>query len=95
MPTLTIDLQDGFTGEDVIVRVNGREVSRLSGVHTKRMLGLAKSFEVAAPEGAVTLEIEVPGKARGTTEVREPHVGVSLKGSDVRFIANEKPFGYA
>ena len=96
MPTLTIDLQDGFAGDEVIVRLNGREVSRLTDVRTKRTLGLAKSLEVTAPDGPVTLEIEIPAKqARGTTEVREPHVGVSLRGSDVRFIANEKPFGYA
>ena len=95
MATICIDLQDGFSGDDVIVRVNGREVSRLSGVRTKRTLGLARSVEVDAPDGPVTLEIEVPGKARGTAEVREPNVGVSLQGSDVRFIANEKPFGYA
>ena len=95
MPTLTIDLQEGFAGDEVIVRVNGREVVRRPGVKTKRMLGLAQSLEVPVPDGAVSLEIEVQAKrARGTTAVHHSHLGVSLVGNEVRFIEADKPFGY-
>ena len=95
MPRLSIDLQDGFAGDEVIVRVNGKEVARRSAVRTKRMLGLADSLEVPVPGGAVALEIELPAKQiRGTRDVRHSHVSVSLAGRDVQFTEADEPFGY-
>ena len=35
MPQLRVALLEGFTGETVIIRVNGREVFRESGVKTR------------------------------------------------------------
>jgi hypothetical protein len=95
MPKLTIDLQDGFSGDEVIVRVNGQEVARPAGVKTKRMLGLAQSLDVSVPAGPVSLEIDLPAKQiRGTRVVHHSHIGVSLAGTDVQFIEADKPFGY-
>jgi hypothetical protein len=95
MRTLTIDLQEGFAGDEVLVRVNGSEVARRSDVRTKRMLGLACSVEVPVPDGPVTLEVEVSTKSlRGATDVRRSRVGVSVEGGDVHFIQADEPFGY-
>jgi hypothetical protein len=95
MRTLTLDLQDGFSGDEVIIRVNGREIERRSDVRTKRMLGLAESVEIALPDGPVTLELEVPGRRiSGHTDVRHAKVGASLAGNGMQFIQSEEPFGY-
>jgi hypothetical protein len=95
MRTLTIDLQEGFAGDEVLVRVNGSEVARRSDVRTKRMVGLACSVDVPVPDGPVTLEVEVPTKGvRGAADVRRSCVGVSVEGSGVRFIESDEPFGY-
>jgi membrane-associated protease RseP (regulator of RpoE activity) len=95
VPKLTIDLQDGFSGEDVIVRVNGEEVERRRDVRTKRTLGLAQSFDIKVPDGPVTLEVDLPSKgAIGTTQIHRPQLGVSWDGEQVQFIHSDKEFGY-
>jgi hypothetical protein len=95
MPKLSIDLQDGFSGDEVIVRVNGKEVDRRSGVRTKRTLGLAQTIHLQVPDGPVTLEVDVPTKGiSGRTEVRHPQLGVSLAGKDVQFVQSDDEFGY-
>ena len=95
MPRLTIDLQEGFSGDEVIVRVNGREVERRLGVRTKRVLGLAQSVAIDVPDGAVNLEVDVPTRGvRATTDVRHPQLGVSLEGNGIQFVQSDEEFGY-
>ena len=95
MPTLNIDLQDGFADDDVIVRVNGKEVERRSGVRTKRVLGLAHSMAITVPEGRVRLEVDVPTKgACASTDVHHPQLGVSVAGKDITFVQSDDEFGY-
>ncbi|MFN2445798.1 MAG: hypothetical protein ABR606_09495 [Vicinamibacterales bacterium] len=95
MRKLTIDLQDGFSGDEVVVRVNGEEVERRPDVRTKRTLGLAQSFHIQIPDGLVTLEVDVPAKGvRGTTRVEHAHLGVSMGGRELQFIQSDKEFGY-
>jgi hypothetical protein len=96
MPTLTIDLQDGFADDDVIVCVNGKEVERRSGVRTKRMLGLAQSMAITVPDGPFSIEVRVTTRGiSGRTEVRHTQLGVSLSDKDVQFVQSDKQFGYS
>ena len=99
MPTLTIDLQEGFEGEEVVVCVDGREAARRGGVRTKRTLGLADSLEVEVPEGTATVEIAVPSrKLEKSVEVhsgKTPYLGVSLSGGQITVLPYPEPFGYA
>ncbi len=99
MPTLTIDLQEGFEGEEVVVRVDGKEAARRGGVRTKRMLGLADSLEVEVPAGTAAVEIAVPAKNLSKkVEVRPeetPYLGVSLSGGEINLLPYPEPFGYA
>jgi hypothetical protein len=95
MPRLSIDLQEGFSGDDVIVRVNGEEVARQSGVRTKQTLGLAHSLAIAVPDGPVRVEVDVPTRGlRGSTDVRHAQLGVSLADVGVRFVQSDEEFGY-
>ena len=95
MPPVTIDLQEGFTGDEVIFRVNGREVKRYPAVQTKRTLGLAESVALDVPDGPVTLEVAVPAKGvSGVVDVRHSQVGVSVGDSGIQFIQSDQEFGY-
>lgn len=99
MPTLTIDLQEGFEGEEVVIRVAGKEAARRGGVRTKRMLGLADSLEVEVPAGTASVEIAVPSKNLSKqVDVRPeetPYLGVSLSGGQINLLPYPEPFGYA
>jgi hypothetical protein len=99
MATLTIDLQEGFGGEDVVVRVDGQEVGRRRGVRTKRMLGYADSMKVEVHENRAKVEVVVPScnleKVIDVCPRETPYLGVSLSGSQLNLLPYPKPFGYA
>ncbi len=58
MHTLRVDLQEGFTGQEVVVRIAGRERYRES-VKTRLQTGLAALVEFSVPTGQLDLEIEL------------------------------------
>ncbi len=95
---LHVALQDGFLDDAVVVRVNGEEVHREKGVSSDPRIGLAASFDLEAPQGPATLEIELPGrKLRKTIEVdatTAPYVGVTHVEGGIEFRVSERPFGY-
>lgn len=62
MVLLRIDLQDGFEGDNVIVKINSKEVYRKEGVKTELTLGYADSLEVEVAEGHCIVEVALPGK---------------------------------
>jgi hypothetical protein len=95
---LSIALQDGFTGEEVIVRIDGREVNRLTA-QTAWEISLATSFELSLPQGRHRIELEIPGRdvrSSHDVEVNGPTwLGVSVLGpSDVVWRESSDPFGY-
>lgn len=98
MARVGIHLQDGFTGDQVVVRVNGEERLRRDDVRTRRVLGLAEHAELDVDDGPLSIEVSVPGRGlekRLELEASgEVHVGVSLAGDDVRMITRKTPFGY-
>ena len=99
MSRLRVDLQEGFAGDDVDIRINGRESLHKEGVTTKRVLGLATSSEIEVPDGPVSVEIEVPTKQLSKTISLEgaesSHLGVSIQDGEIKVIVSSKRFGYA
>lgn len=63
MPSLTINLEEGFRDDTVVLKVNESEVLRRTGVSTDLSAGLAGSVEVQVPEGSIHLQISVPTKS--------------------------------
>lgn len=97
MPRFHVDLQDGFSEDRVVVRVEDREVFRGENVSTRLMLGLAESLEFDVAEDRVRVRVEVPTRdASGEQEVRAetPYVGVSLHGPLLSFSVSRTPFTY-
>jgi hypothetical protein len=98
MTPLHIDLQEGFTGDTVVVKVNQDEVFNKHDVQTKLLLGYADGFEVEVPAGPTKVEIAVPTKNLSQTIVlsvsKTPYLGVSIQGGRIEILVSETPFGY-
>ncbi len=98
MPTLKVDLQDGFAGKTVILRLNGKEVYRAEP-RTRTQIGLADSRSFELPAQKVTLDCDVPDAGVSKELVldlnKNSFVGVSLEnGGAVSFKVSNEPFGY-
>ncbi len=101
IPLLHVALQEGFAGDTVVLRLDGRELFRKVNVTTRLQTGYADSVEMDASAQAGWLEVEVPSK--GLTLAfelrlhvgRPTYVGVSIQpdGRLSRRIT-EEPFGY-
>lgn len=96
---LHVALQEGFSDDTVVIRLDGAEVFRKPHVHTRLQIGLADSFETDVPDAPVRLEVFVPSKElAAATEVRSQgtmYVGVSVEpGGGLSFRTSTEPFGY-
>jgi hypothetical protein len=82
MALLHIALQEGFMGDDIVVRVQGEEVFRKEDVTTRPQIGYADSFDVEAEGEEVKVEVLLPlKKLSETIMVQVPpteYVGVSI-----------------
>lgn len=80
MTKLRIDLRDGFSGDAVAIRLDGREVYRREGLTTDLRISRADGLEVEAPEGGAALEVETRGGAARLQldPAATPHVAVDL-----------------
>jgi hypothetical protein len=98
MAVVSLALEEGFEGDTVIVKVNGRQVFERNGVSTRTQIGLAESFDVPVDEHDAVVEVQVP--TRGASgSITHPvgdrlHVGVSVQQGDIVFRTSEGPFGY-
>ena len=98
MPTLKIDLQEGFSGKSAVLRINGNEVYR-GTPRTRMQIGLAESRSFDLPRQKVTIQLELPdsGKSRDTVLNldHDQYLGISLSASDeISFKLTAEPFGY-
>ena len=96
---LQVDLQDGFAGEPVTLRLNGAEVFSAARLNTRQQIGLAETVSLEVAPGEATIQVTV-GRGRIadqiTVRIASPiYVGVSVTGQDrLRFRVSETPFGY-
>ncbi len=100
MATLTLDLQDGFFDDRLVVTADGREVLRLDGLRTRFQIGFARSETIALAGGRATLEIAVPSRSRTATiavdSAQTPFLGVSITPEgEIVCHAQAEPFRYA
>ncbi|HEX2078905.1 MAG TPA: hypothetical protein VHG08_14380 [Longimicrobium sp.] len=82
MASLQIDLQNGFDGEPVTLRVNGREVYRNADVRTNYAVSHADSMRVEVPDGPVDLQVVL--EKRGTSaRISQTVAGTAFLGIEV------------
>jgi hypothetical protein len=100
MPTLHIALQEGFSGDEVAVRINGREIFHKTGVKTRMQIGFADSAEIDAQPGVVEVEIALPAR-NAVKQVRLQltapcFLAVSIgEDNTINTSCSETPFQYA
>lgn len=97
MPAITLDLQEGFAGESVEVRLDGREVWR-GEVRTDWSIGLAERVQVEVPASGGTVSVTVPSRPASIDLVLKPGeapaLGVSLIGGGLVSRRSDEPFRY-
>lgn len=68
MVRVTIDLQEGFMGDTIVIRQNGKEVFSCEDVTTRLQIGLADRIEIQTQENSTVVEIELPLKKLSFTK---------------------------
>lgn len=98
MPTLTIDLQEGFSGESAEIVVDGTLFARESRIVSRMQIGYAGRVAVEVAPGVHAVEIRVPERGlslmRSVDAGKTPHLGVSMEENTLRVQAADQPFGY-
>jgi len=95
---VTLDLREGFDGDEVWIRAAGMPDIHLAAVSTKLQIGRARSL--ALPEAVQALDIEVPRRGALTRIALLPQrplwVGVSLSRDGRRLDVRQQleAFGY-
>jgi hypothetical protein len=88
MPPLQIDFEDGFDGDTVVVRVEGRELWRQDGVTTNVAISLAAIAQVEVPESA-HVEVEIPTRSLSTTtRIETPYLEVEVVNDGITVTAS-------
>ncbi|MFK4651543.1 hypothetical protein ABIF97_001477 [Bradyrhizobium japonicum] len=77
-------LTDGFSGDHVVVRINGQTIFDKSGVTTKKLYGLAEQLQpIQVPGSNAKVEVHLPDKnIAATFDVdlsKGSHVPISLE----------------
>ena len=98
--TLQIDLQEGFSGEAVTVRLDGEDQWQTPGARTRLQIGLADSFAMDVAPGQHRLEVQVPARDLQTSvdlTIESPcWVGIELtRAGDLTARVSETAFRYA
>jgi hypothetical protein len=91
--------QDGFANDDVVVRVDGREVVRESGLKgLDPMIPLAAQRNVQIERPAGRLDVEVPtrglSRAFDLDFAKSPYVGIAIVGGEIAVRQSSRPFEY-
>jgi hypothetical protein len=99
MTTVHFALQDGFTDDEVIVRVNGKEVVRRSNVQSQDpLIPFAAAQEVGVDQSSGTVSVDVPTRRMSqifTVNFEEyPYLGIAIAGNQIMLRRSERPFDY-
>ncbi len=98
MISLLIDLQDGFSDDIVVIKVDNQEIFNKKGVNTDYTLGRADSVETKVCKGSVDFTVTVPSKSLSDTVVLEVaakvYLGVSIIDDRIVFRISDEFFTY-
>ena len=97
MPTVHVELQEGWTGERVEIWVNGAR--RYTGRPTTRLqTGYADGVVVDVGSEVIALDVRLPELPIATTRsvrvTQEHWIGLSRRNGRLRIVDQAAPFGY-
>ncbi len=98
MPSLHIDLQEGFEQDTVVIHVNGSEIFREDGVSTMLLLGFAQTLETPVSPGEVVIDIQVPSRSL-ESQIKlsidaDAFIGISITEHGIEHFISDTPFTY-
>lgn len=101
---LSLDFQDGFVNDSIILRINEKEVLKKNNISTDLRISLAdNSFSTRIPNGQIKIDILVPSKNlkySKTIEIEtDTYIGASIVNSntpnaDLAIRIEKNPFSY-
>ena|SRR5208337_709169 len=98
MVRLSIHLQEGFAGDEVIIEEGKHRIYHKRGVTTHPMLGLADQLEQEFGDYPITLNVSVPDKGLSRTIELKPgspsNLALSIQGGKLTYHLSETEFGY-
>jgi hypothetical protein len=98
MGILHLAFQEGFEGDTVIVRIDGKEVYRKEHVTTRYQINYADSFKLHVDEESVNVEILIPAKELSKKfsikTANTVYVKVLIQMGEIKYSASDKPLRY-
>ena len=99
MAKLSIDFQDGFADDTVVLHVEGKEHFRKQHISSKPVIGWADSFQTEVSSGHVNIQVAIPTQEIAVTIPldirRDTHLGLSVVNGKLEHIVSDRPFTYA
>lgn len=99
MAKLSIDFQDGFADDTVVLHVGGKEHFRKQHVSSRPVIGWAESFQTEVSSGRVNIRVTIPTQdivASIPVDVQhDTHLGLSIVDGKLEHVVSDKPFSYA
>ena len=87
MGALTLDLREGFQGDQVVVRVDGRDVASEEDVTTDYSIGLARRISTTVGPRPAVVEVLCPTRNLAVSKEIDPREGpwlnVRLEGNKI------------
>lgn len=100
----SVDFQDGFVNDSIILRINEKEVLKKNNVSTDLRIALANnSFSTRMPNGQINVDIFVPTKnlkySRTIDLKSDTYIGVNIvnpntPNADITIRIELEPFSY-
>jgi hypothetical protein len=86
---INVALQDGFDGDEVVIRVDGAEAYRDEQVTTRTQISHAADTQLEVPDAPFTLEVDVPTRGVHESFQLDPqtHPNVALSLLEGRLVA--------
>ncbi len=98
MPLLVIDFQEGFSEDNISVRIDEQEVLYKTDLNTDYSIGLADSFQIQVHKGLVKIDVIVPSRQLSNSIIisvsKTFYLGVSIIDHKINFISSDKMFIY-
>jgi len=99
MPSLNIDLQDGFINDHVIIYVDSVEIFNQGSIKSNKMLGLAAQLHTSCQGRWALVGIKVTNRnIEREVKIRLDHIttlGISIVDGQLFFRESDTPFAYA
>jgi hypothetical protein len=96
MPILSIDLQEGFSEDHVVIHADGKEILNRAGISTDYAIGRAEAVTTRPTSDRVRVDVRVPSRGvSGQTTVdvtATPYLGVAIAGDRLEFRASAEMF---